>query len=141
MKYVNFSTASRNEDLLKYLYVSALALIIFGGFFTYYIYKQIFKVIVGIFYYFIQKRKTIVSDQLLKAIDENDSYEVIKNIKLTLQSGKYIDLGSQEYVSLLNILIKNEEYTVANELVKKYIKFQEDRGKPKPITTGNNSSL
>lgn len=141
MKYVNFSTASRNEDLLKYLYVSALALIIFGGFFTYYIYKQIFKVIVGIFYYFIQKRKTIVSDQLLKAIDENDSYEVIKNIKLTLQSGKYIDLGSQEYVSLLNILIKNEEYTVANELVKKYIKFPEDRGKPTPITTGNNSSL
>lgn len=37
MKYVNFSTASKNEDLLKYLYVSALALIIFGGFFTYYI--------------------------------------------------------------------------------------------------------
>lgn len=70
---------------------------------------------------FILKRKTIVSDQLLKAIDENDSYEVIKNIKLTLQSGKYQDLGSQEYVRLLNILIKNEEYTVANELVKKHI--------------------
>lgn len=140
MKYANFSIASKNEDLLKYLNISAWALIIFGGLFTYYIYKHVIKVFVGIIYYFIQKRKT-VSNQVLKAIDENDSSEVIKNIKLTIQSGNYQDLGSQEYISLLNILIINEEYTLANELVKTRFKFLENRGNPKLITTGKSSSL
>lgn len=140
MKYVNVSITTKNEDLLKYLNVSIGALIIFGGFFTYYIYKHFIKVFIGSLSYFIQKRKTI-SDQLLKAINENDSSEVINNIKLTIQSGNYQYIGSQEYTRLLNILIKNEEYTVANELVKTRFKFLENSKNPKLCGIERNSSL
>lgn len=130
MKYVNFSITSKNEYLLKYLYLSAYALIVFGGFFTYYIYKQVFKIIANIICYIIQKRKT-VPEQLLKAINEYDSSEVIKYIKLMIQSGNYQSLGSQEYITLLNILIENEEYTVANELVRTRFKFSQNSGNAK----------
>lgn len=140
IKFVDISITTKNQSLLNYLNLSAWLFICFGGYLPYFIYKHILKIIIGCIKYFGQKRLT-VSNLLLKSINENDSEEVMKNTKLTLQSGNYQYLGSQEYTKLLNILIKNEEYIVANELVKKHFKFIENRGNPKLITPGRNSYL
>lgn len=139
IKFVDISITTKNQDLLNYLNTSTWALICFGGYLTYYIYKYILKIISGSIVYFVQKSRKNVSNLLLKSINENDSQEVIKNIKLAIQSGNYIDLGSQEYMNLLNILISNKEYVIANQLVNTRYKYTGNKGNIQAAALKNNS--
>ncbi|MDK4011960.1 hypothetical protein [Staphylococcus aureus] len=134
MKHINTTINTKDQNLINYINVSAWALIFFGGYLTYYVYKHALKIFIGFISYFAQKRKN-VSKLLLKSINENNSQEVIKNAKLTIQSNKYQDLGSQEYINLLNILIKNEEYILANEIIKLHAQFSENKNTGKAISS------
>ncbi|MEB8122972.1 hypothetical protein NGH46_12635 [Staphylococcus xylosus] len=137
--FVDISITTKNQGLSNYLNISTWALICFGGYLTYYIYKYIFKMLIGSIIYFVQKRRKNVSTLLLKSINENDSQEVLKNIKLIIQSGNYIDLGSQEYMNLLNILIANKEYVIANQLVNTRYKYSGNKGNIQAAALKNNS--
>lgn len=139
--FVDISITTKNQGLLNYLNLSTWALICFGGYLTYYIYKYIFKMFNGSIIYFVQKRRKDVFTLLLKSINENHSQEVIKNIKLIIQSGNYIDLGSQEYMNLLNILIVNKEYAAANQLVNTRFKYLSNKGNVQASAIENNSVL
>lgn len=141
IKFVDISITTKDQKLLNYLNVSTWALICFGGYLTYYIYKYTLKIIIGCIIYFVQKRRKNISNLLLKSINESDSQEVIKNIKLTIQSGNYIDLGSQEYMNLLNILIANKEYVIANQLVNTRFKYSRNKGNIQAAALKNNSML
>ncbi|MCE5003464.1 hypothetical protein KJJ36_13920 [Staphylococcus pseudoxylosus] len=124
-------TKGSNETLFLFLNISVFALSVVTTFLLYFVLKSL-KRLISYFSEYNNQQKHSTYNNLIHAIDNGVSKDMIENFAILQRSRNRIDLSSEEYLTLLAACISEDEIELSKD-ISNCVKGKETIRKSSPI--------